>query len=81
MRKLFTKIFIKLFTKLFRKHEHPRDVHARLYGTNIDVDKVWQDRDDLHNAGMPWLQGDMNQMNFEERRNDEERIRFDLECG
>lgn len=71
----------RLFTKLLRKRENPSDVHARLYGTDIDVDKVWQDRDDLHNAGMPWLQGALNQMNFDERRNAEARIRFDLERG
>ena len=71
----------QLFAKLFRRREHPRDTHARLYGVEVNVDKVWEDRDALHDAGLPWLQGVLNQMNFDERRNHDERVKFDLECG
>jgi hypothetical protein len=70
----------KLLLKLFRKVEHPRDVHARLYGVIVDIDKVWEDRNDLHDAGDTRLQAAIDQMNFEERRNAEARVKFDLEA-
>ena len=40
----------QLFAKLFRKREHPRDIHARLYGVGVNVDKVWEDRAALYDA-------------------------------
>lgn len=36
-------------TEYFAK-EDPRDTAKRLYGHPLDIDRVWQDRDDLHAA-------------------------------
>jgi len=76
------------FWKRKPKREDPRDTMRRLYGDPIDVGKVWEDRQDYHDAERSVVSEFARKLNaamvqglLRNRREAIVRAQFDLESG
>lgn len=76
------------FWKRKTKREDPRDTMRRLYGDRIDVGKVWEDRNDLHDAERSMVSDFARKLNaalvqglLRDRREAMVREQFEAECG